>query len=258
MTILIPEVGLAHEGSLRYALGFVQDLADIYDRVGVPAEARVIKFQAHDWLAEDWQRWRPGPRPPGYEYLSRQDYLARTGFVREWWQQISETAHRRQLRFWCSVFVPEAMRRLAGLVDAWKVPHTRSPNTALAAALAAEPEPKIVSVAPGDVARVRELYPDAQLLWCWPTNPTPRAEVQHQLRGAGAFPASVGLSLHMEPREFVGMLPEIVSAGVPLVEVHVCYSRHITLPDTPWSLELAECEQAVQLCREGACAVSAG
>ncbi len=249
-TILIPEVGLSHDGSLACALGYLDWLADLYTRLGVEDAQRIVKFQCHLAAEETWQQWRVGPRPAAYRTLSRRAYLRQTAFTREQWRQLSEHAHEQRLAFWCSVFAANTVLWLSGLVDVWKVPHTRATDPAIAAAITQTQMPRVVSVPEWALAEANALHGDtARYLWCGTTNPTDPALVDRWLQALSLQP-DAGLSLHLQPDAFVARVPAILAARVPLVELHICYSRHIDLPDTPWSLELSEFEAVLAQCQE--------
>ncbi len=250
MTILIPEVGLSHEGQMSYARGYILWAAHLYDRLDVPPQQRVIKFQCHLPEYEPWQQWRPGTPWTVTRDRDRLEYLADTSFDEDEWGELSALAHDHKLQFWCSVFAPETVAFLDWRVDVWKVPHTRANDKPLAEALLARKEPIVLSWPSRQPSGTyeRTLYDaaaDVQFLACYPENPTPLAWVRQVLvEGPRA------LSLHMDPHDFPLVIGDIARLRVPKVELHICYSRHIDLPDAPWSLELSEFEAALARCQE--------
>lgn len=130
MTQLWAEIGLTHGGSI--------DAAAILARRVARAGAHTLKVQVHHPAEGDETETGRAGTPRG-------DLWARTAFTREQWGGLVEYAHSCGLKVVASVFCPQAVDLVAGLVDGWKIPSGQVINGPLWHRLAATRQPVAVS-----------------------------------------------------------------------------------------------------------------
>ncbi len=112
-TLIVAEVGQAHEGSLGQAHSFIQAIAD--------TGADAVKFQTHLAASESTpsEPWRIKFSP---QDATRFEYWKRMEFTEKGWVGLKEHADSRGLKFISSPFSVEAVDLLTRVgVAAWKV-----------------------------------------------------------------------------------------------------------------------------------------
>ena len=241
--LIIAEVGLAHDGSLRLAHAFIDEAA----RGGADA----VKFQTHIAAAEST------PAEPFRVKFSRQDatryeYWQRMEFSEEQWRGLADYARERGLLFLSSPFSVEAVDLLGRVgMPMWKIASGEVSNRPLIEAVAASGRPVLLSsgmssLAELDVAadRVRRAGAPLAVMQCTTAYPCP--------------PERIGLNMLAVLRErygcFVGLsdhsgtiFPGIAAAtlGSDILEVHITMSRGMFGPDVPASVTIEELRQLV-------------
>lgn len=244
-TMVIAEVANVHDGSLGNCHRFIDAVAD--------AGADAVKFQCH-LAAESTsderfpQRFQFHPQDH-----SRRDYWHRMEFDRAHWLRLKQHAIERDLAFIVSPFSVEAVRRLQGLVDWWKIPSGEVDNVALLEAVRNTGERVILSSGMSGIreleAAVCRLNPksreDLIVCQCTTEYPTPAERVgmnfaAQQMRNICYLG---GLSDHSGT-----IYPGIVAAylGAACVEVHVCWDRRQFGADVQSSLTI---DELAELCR---------
>ena len=122
-TILVAEIGQAHEGSLNIAHAMIDACAD--------AKVDVVKFQAHLAEAESTLD-EPFRINFSYKDKKRFDYWKRMEFSYKEWESLYNHAKRKNLLFMVSVFSERAFDLIDKLdVCAWKVSSGEINNTTL-------------------------------------------------------------------------------------------------------------------------------
>ena len=110
-TILVAEIGQAHEGSLNIAHSMIDACAD--------AKVDVVKFQSHYAKYESTLE-EPFRVNFSFKDKKRYDYWKRMEFTSEEWQGLFNHARKRGLLFMSSVFSNKAFRIINKLdVCAW-------------------------------------------------------------------------------------------------------------------------------------------
>jgi N-acetylneuraminate synthase len=243
-TLIVAEVGQAHDGSLGTAHAFIDAIAD--------AGAQAVKFQTHLAAAEST------PGEPWRVAFSRQDttrydYWRRMEFSEEGWAGLAVHARERGLAFVSSPFSLEAVELLLRTgIDVWKVASGEVGNSALLEALAATGLPVMVS---SGMSTLGELDAAVEVLragggpWavmqCTTSYPCPPEQIGINVLGQlrDRYGRSAGLSDHSGT-----IFPSLIAAsmGACAVEVHVTLSRHAFGPDVSSSLTLDELAELVR------------
>lgn len=225
---VIAEVGLAHDGSLNLAHAFVDAIADV--------GADGVKFQCH--LPEEssgLEQWRTEWSAYGEARLR---YWTRTSFTREQWIGLAVHAHRRGLLCGCSVFCPQAVTLLAGVVDFWKVPSGMVGHRPMLEAIAQTKTPTYLSNGLQLPYPWWSVLPDAIEMKCVSSYPTPLEQCPNltemgTLTRAGQ---AYGLSDHSGT-----IWPALFACTWAVAsEVHVTFDRAMGGPDAASSLTMAE------------------
>jgi N,N'-diacetyllegionaminate synthase len=228
-TLIVAEVGQAHEGSLGQAHAYIDAIAQ--------AGADAVKFQCHIAEAESTpdEPWRVPPEWPQDE--SRYAYWKRMEFTQEQWWSLAEHAKAAGLIFLCSPFSVEAVRLLDPMVPAWKVSSGEVGNEALIHELYHSGKPVILSSgmstdeetwtvlrrflaapsrSPIAVLQCTSLYP------CPPEKVGLNVLVDTYASGESWRSWPVGLSDHSGT---IWPALAAVTLGASIVEVHVCFSK---------------------------------
>jgi len=237
-TLIIAEVGQAHDGSLGTAHAFIDAIAD--------AGADAVKFQTHIASGEST------PAEPWRVKFSRQDdtrydYWRRMEFSEEQWHGLKEHADERGLLFISSPFCSQAVELLTRIgVPAWKIASGETGNRDMLGKMAVTGLPILLSSGMSPLAELdvavgicqREGVPHA-VFQCSSIYPCPPENVGLNMLGefGERYNCPVGLSDHSGT-----IFPSLaaVSLGAKLVEVHVTLSRLMFGPDVVASVTIEE------------------
>ncbi len=237
-TMIIAEVGQAHDGSLGMAHGFIDAIAC--------AGADAVKFQTHIAVAESTldEPWRV---KFGMQDRTRYDYWRRMEFTEDQWLGLKKHADEVGLRFFCSPFCIEAVELLERVgVSAWKIASGEVGNTVMLERLMKTDLPVLLSSGMSSleeldaaVALAREHRVPLTVLQCTSAYPCPLEKVGLNLipffRERYQCPA--GLSDH-SGTPFPALAA--MARGADVIEVHVTFDRRMFGPDVASSITLDE------------------
>lgn len=241
-TLVIGEVGLAHDGSLGFAHAFIDAIAD--------CGADGVKFQTHIASAESTlaEPWRV---KFSRQDDSRYDYWQRTEFTPAQWLGLREHAHQRGLWFLSSPFSNEAVELLNDIgIDGWKIASGELNNLPMLRRIAELGQPVLLSSGMSDWEELDaavELFRESEVavLQCTSAYPCPPERIGlnliDQLRDRYQTPT--GLSDHSGT-----IFPSLAAAtlAASVLEVHVAMSRRMFGPDVKASVTCEELEQLVR------------
>ncbi len=239
--LVIPEIGINHEGSVDKALRMVADAA--------AAGAEIVKFQCH--VVDD--EMIPAARSviPGNARESIYEIMARCALDEVQERDVKQATEALGLTYLSTPFSRAAADRLARLdVEAYKIGSGECNNLPLLDHVASFGKPMILSTGMNDLASVlrsvevleRRGVPYA-VLHCTSMYPTPYDKVRlgalAQL--AQALPRAVlGLSCHsLGPWTCLGAVP----LGARILERHFTSDRTWPGPDVPISMDPEELRQ---------------
>ena len=243
-TLIIGEVGQAHDGSLGTAHSYIDAIAD--------AGADAVKFQTHIAAAESTadEPWRVRFSPQDDRRI---DYWRRMEFTRDQWAGLKEHAEASGLLFLSSPFSLEAVELLEGIgVEGWKIASGELTNAPMLRAIAATAKPVLLSTGMSDWAEIDGAIELLRTSGCGPVAifqctsayPCPPESVGLNLISeiASRYGCPAGLSDHSGT-----IFPTLagVAQGMQLAEVHVTLSKRAFGPDVPASLTVAELNQLV-------------
>ena len=243
-TLIVAEVGQAHEGSLGQAHCFIEAIAD--------AGADAVKFQTHLAASESTpsEPWRVKFSP---QDATRFEYWKRMEFTEEGWVGLKEHADRRRLKFISSPFSVEAVDLLTRVgVAAWKVASGEVGNAPMFERMLDAGLPVFISTGMSplkeiDAAmeRVKSKGLPATVLQCTSSYPCPPDKVGLNLIPffRERYSCPVGLSDH-SGMIYAGLAA--ASLGAEVVEVHVTLSREMFGPDVVASITTGELKQLVE------------
>ena len=233
-TILIAEVGQAHDGSLGAAHAFIDVVADI----GFDA----IKFQTH--FASSESTFQEKFRIKfSYQDDDRYAYWKRMEFTPKQWQELYEHASQKNLYFLSSPFSLKAFNLLSDLnVPAWKIASGEYKSWDLVDLMIESGKPIIVSTGMSSfdeintlIERINKNKNKIYLLQCTSMYPTPLKKVglNNLDEFKSKFSVNVGLSDHSG-----SIWPSIlaISKNVSIIEVHITLHKNAFGPDTTSSL----------------------
>lgn len=243
-SLIVAEVGQAHDGSLGTAHAFIDAIAN--------AGADAVKFQTHIAAAESTldEPWRIEFSP---QDKTRYDYWKRMEFTEEQWRRLKEYAEKRGLKFLSSPFSIEALELLTRVgVAAWKVASGEVNNLAMLDRMATTGLPVFLSTGMSSlseidfaVQRMRAHGLQLAVLQCTTMYPCPPEKVGLNLIPffRERYGCAVGLSDHSGT-----IYPGLAAAalGIQVLEVHVTLSREMFGPDVPASITSSELRQLVE------------
>jgi N,N'-diacetyllegionaminate synthase len=224
VTRLWVEIGLTHHGSLTRAYDLTTQIAK--------AGAHTLKVQCHLPAEGDSSETDRDGNPRDW---------AKTAFTRDEWSRLCSFAHDRGLEVVASVFCPEAVDLLDGLVDGFKVPSGQICNGLLWQRLEMVSVPLAASYGMRDPYEwERYIPPDHTRLHCVSKYPTPLNEMGWNRMGEMAeWSRTWGLSDHSGT-----IWPSLMAAtlGASVVEVHATVDIDAVGPDFESSLGLRKIE----------------
>ncbi len=241
--LVIPEIGINHEGSVERALRMVDDAA--------AAGAEIVKFQCH--VVEDEMIPAAKSVIPGNADVSIYEIMARCAFDEAQERDVKAYVAERGLAYLSTPFSRAAADRLERLgVDAYKIGSGECNNLPLLDHVASFGKPMILSTGMNDLASVlrsvevleKRGVPYA-VLHCTSMYPTPYDKVRLGALGqlAEALPRAVlGLSCHsLGNWTCLGAVP----LGARILEKHFTSDKGWPGPDVPISIDPPELAELV-------------
>ena len=240
--LVIPEVGINHEGDIRKALQMVDAAA--------AAGAECVKFQCHITEAE----MIPTEMKPGKISNERLwDIIKRCELTEAEEYEVKQYCESKGLIYFSTPFSREAADRLEKMgVACYKIGSGECNNVPLIRHIARFGKPMILSTGMNDLASVRrsvEVMREERcpfmLMHCTSAYPTPYALVRlgaiPQMRTEFGVP--VGLSDHS-----IGIYVGIgaVAVGACAIEKHFTVTRDWPGPDVPISIEPHELAELIR------------
>ncbi len=234
-TLLVAEIGQAHEGSINMAHSFIDLCAD----KGIDA----IKFQTH--LADKESTYdEPFRIKFSYNDKTRYDYWKRMEFSISEWKELYKHCQRRNILFMSSVFSIEAFNLINKFdVCAWKLASGEIYSSELIDRMIKTKKPIIVSTGVAKFSELKKIVNYLKrkkaffvLLQCTSNYPVKLENVglnvMHEYKDK--FKCPVGLSDHTGT-----IYPSIytVCHGFSLIEFHVAFDRKMFGPDSSSSLD---------------------
>jgi N-acetylneuraminate synthase len=237
-TLIIAEIGQAHEGSLGIAHSYIDAAAE--------AGADVVKFQTHIADAES-SEYEPFRVKFSYEDETRFDYWKRMEFTASQWLGLKEHCDSVGLEFMSSPFSCAAVVLLEELgVARYKIGSGETGNFLMLERIVETRKPIIVSAGMSSydeldrtVAFLRERDAEFSIMQCttkYPTGPQEVGlnvitELHHR------YGCSIGLSDHSGT-----IYPAIAATalGAELIEAHLVFDRRMFGPDAMSSLTVDE------------------
>jgi N-acetylneuraminate synthase len=245
VTPIIAEIGLAHEGSLGFALAFIDAAAG--------AGAEIVKFQIHDADSESTidEKFRVNFSK---QDKHRKDYWNRTSFNEEQWQILKGYSESKGLIFIASVFSTKAIELLLRLdVKVIKIGSGDLLNEEFAERLENYKGRVLLSTGLAslkDIETSIDLYQsnhkrnNLMLMQCTSKYPTPLDESGAEIIGylENRFNLPIGFSDHT-----VGLSASIVALvhGAKAIERHINFDLRMFGPDTSSSITFDELEKLV-------------
>ncbi|MBM7714197.1 N-acetylneuraminate synthase [Bacillus thermophilus] len=242
--LVIPEIGINHEGDLNKAIKMIDDAYD--------AGAEIVKFQSH--VIED--EMIPAARQviPGNAKESIFDIMSRCALSFEEEKELKNYVENKKMIFLSTPFSRAAADRLESIgVDAYKIGSGECNNYPLIDHVASFGKPMILSTGMNDIESIskaveileRKRVPYA-LLHCVSMYPTPYEKVQlGAIRDLQInFPNAVlGLSDHS-----IGNYTcfGAVSCGASILEKHFTSDKTWPGPDIPISIDPSELKELMK------------
>jgi N,N'-diacetyllegionaminate synthase len=242
-TVLVAEIGQAHDGSLNIAHAMIDACAN--------AKVDVVKFQAHVAEAESTLD-EPFRIKFSYKDRSRFDYWKRMEFSFEEWKSLFNHAKKRGLYFMVSVFSEKAFEMINKLdVCAWKVSSGEISNVNLINRMIKTKKTIIISTGMSDNAEIKNTINFLKnkkahfvILQCSTMYPTPLKYVGMNIveEIKNKYKCLVGLSDHTGS---VYPLVYGLSKKFALLEFHVTFHENMFGPDNSSSITFEELKDIV-------------
>jgi len=240
-TLIIAEVGLAHNGNLKTAFRFVKSAKK--------AGADIIKFQTH--YAEFESTYdEPFRVAISKKYKNRYDYWKSTEFKKNEWEKIIKFCKKNKIIFATSPFSREAVRIMRSInCRNWKIGSGEIlSNELLNEILKKKNDTIIISSGLSSWSEINNSYKYLNsknakfaILQCTTEYPSNIKKVGLNIieKMKKTFNCPVGLSDHTG-----SIFPSIaaLSLGAKIIEVHVCLSKKAKGPDITSSLTFDELE----------------
>jgi N-acetylneuraminate synthase len=243
-TIIIAEIGQAHEGSV----GILHSYIDALATTGVNG----IKFQTHIAEAEssEYESFRVNF---SYEDETRYDYWRRMEFTLEQWKEIIKHCNEVALEFISSPFSNMAVDLLEEIgVQKYKIASGEVSNYLMLEKIARTGKDIILSTGMSNFAELDETFEflsqydnNLSVLQCTTKYPTNAEDIGlnviTELKKRYQIP--VGLSDHSGK---IFPLLSAVSLGAEILEFHATFDRRIFGPDSNSSLTIDEIKELVE------------
>lgn len=241
--VVIPEIGINHEGDLNKAFQMIEDAAT--------AGAEVVKFQSH--VIEDEMSTAAKSVIPGNATISIWDIMSRCAFSESQERELKIFAEKKGLRFLSTPFSRAAADRLERIgVEAYKIGSGECNNYPLIDHIARFGKPIIVSTGMNDIESIRKTVEILEkhrtpyaLLHCTSMYPTPYSKVR-----LGAlkimqerFPNSIlGLSDHSKG---IFTCLAAIPLGARILEKHFTSDKNWPGPDIEISIDPHELKELI-------------
>ena len=242
-TLIVAEIGQAHDGSLGLAHSYIDAVAK--------AKADAIKFQTHIAHAETTihEPWR---LKFSKQDKTRYDYWKRMEISKEQWKDLKKHADGKGLKFLSSPFSLEAVEILKEVgVYAWKIASGEVNNDELLDSIAETGLEIFLSTGMSRineidraVERIQNKGLKVTVLQCTSMYPTPKEKIGLNLLSffRERYKCNVGLSDH-SGTIYPGFAATVLGASV--LEVHTTFSRDMFAPDVSSSITINELNQLV-------------
>lgn len=247
-TLIIAEIGQAHEGSLGIAHSYIDALA----HTGVSA----VKFQTHIASAES-SKFEPFRVNFSFEDETRYDYWKRMEFTPEQWAGLKAHCEENGLEFMSSPFSLAAVTLLEKIgVARYKIGSGEVSNFLMLEGIANTGKPVILSSGMSSFSELNETtsflnarnvaYSILQCTTAYPTQPAQWGlNVMAELKERYKVP--VGFSDHSGDI-YAGLAA--VAQGAEILEFHVVFDKQIFGPDAKSSLTMKQVSQLVEGVRQ--------
>ncbi len=244
-TLLIAEIGQAHDGSL----GILHSYIDAIAKAGVDA----IKFQTHIAEAES-SIAEPFRVRFSYEDDTRFAYWKRMGFTKTQWLGIKQHCDEAGVEFMSSPFSQAAVDLLEDVgIKRYKIGSGEVTNFLMLEKIAKTGKPIILSSGMSSYAEldravdfVRSYGNELSILQCTTAYPTPYDRLGLNVIGElkQRYPdAAIGLSEHTG-EIYAGIAA--VALGAQIVEFHAVFDKRMFGPDATSSLEINQIAELVK------------
>ena len=247
-TLLIAEVGQAHDGSL----GILHSYIDALATTGID----IVKFQLHIAEAESSLQ-EPFRTNFSYEDKTRFDYWKRMSFTQEQWLEIKDHCEQKKLEFLASPFSQAAVDQLEELgVLRYKIGSGEINNFLMLEKIARTGKPIILSSGMSSweeldeaVAFLQPFGNELSILQCTTSYPTAPENLGLNIIGEmiQRYPAHrIGLSEHS------GQITTGIAAvamGAEVLEFHTVFDRRMFGPDASSSLTIDEIKDLAEKIR---------
>ena len=237
-TLIVAEIGQAHEGSINIAHSYIDACAD--------SGADVVKFQCH-YANEESTLDEPFRVKFSYNDKTRFDYWKRMEFSPLEWKALSIHAKKRGLLFMCSVFSEKAFNIINKLdICAWKIASGEINNKIIINKSLKTKLPIIISTGLSNFSEVKKINTFLKkrkakyiILQCTSKYPTRLEEVgiNNLYEFKDKLKCKYGLSDHSGT-----IYPSVYASaiGASLVEVHVTFNKKMFGVDAHSSLDMNE------------------
>ena len=244
-TVLVGEIGQAHEGSLNIAHSFIDVCADL----GLD----VVKFQTH-YAEQESTMNEPFRIKFSFKDKKRFNYWKRMEFSPREWQGLYAHARSRGLMFMSSVFSQKAFRIINSLdVCAWKVASGEVSNLNLISDIIKTKKTIILSTGLSNykeinnvVAYLKKKKANFVLLQCTSSYPTKLEEIGCNVveQFKKKYKCLVGMSDHSGT-----IFPSIygICNNYNLLEFHITFDKKMFGPDSSSSLDLNQVKELMKI-----------
>lgn len=242
-TLIIAEIGQAHEGSLGIAHSYIDALAT----TGVNA----VKFQTHIASAES-SEFEPFRVNFSYEDKTRYDYWRRMEFTPEQWLGLKTHCEEMGMEFMSSPFSMAAVELLEALnVKRYKIGSGEVSNFLMLERIAQTGKPVILSSGISSFAELDETTQflksnkvDYSILQCTTAYPTQPAEWGLNVIGElkDRYRVPIGFSDHSGDI-YAGLAA--VTMGAEILEFHAVFDKQMFGPDAQSSLTMGQVARLV-------------
>ncbi len=244
-TIMIAEIGQAHDGSLGMAHAYIDALKD----TGV----HIVKFQTHIAEAES-SIYEPFRVKFSTQDATRMDYWKRMEFTEAQWKELKIHCEEEGMEFMSSPFSQAAVDLLERIgVKRYKIGSGEVNNFLMLKKIAMTGKPVILSSGMSDFKELDRAVKFIQsygnplaVLQCTTSYPTPPERVGLHVIGEmkKRYPGvKTGLSDH-SGEIFAGLAA--VSLGAEILEFHTVFDKRQFGPDTSSSLTIEQVKELVR------------
>lgn len=242
--LLLPEIGLAHEGSLGLAYAYIDAVAEV--------GAQAVKFQTH-FAEEESSLDEPWRVKFSKQDETRWDYWKRMEFSEDQWCEIAKYCHKIGLLFISSPFSIKAVDVLIkSKIDAWKIASGELTNILMLERIAQTGLPVIISSGMSDfkeLDRIVDFFKKSGneicILQCTSNYPVEPQNIGLNLLDTyrKRYHTKVGLSDH-SGNIFSGLMA--ASWGANIIEVHLTFHKKMFGPDVKASITAEQLKELIE------------